>query len=85
MIKACMPVGDNVWTLTYIKHSDNTVEILDFTHEDNDGYMFRETLGKLDSILESDDGQRIALEVTINGESFRVRNQQHILTYKQPL
>lgn len=84
MKKACMRLPDgNIWTLTYTPHPDNSVDIIDFNNEDNDGYMFESTLGKLESILEDKD--RLVLEVTINGESYRVRNQQNVFTYKQPL
>jgi hypothetical protein len=83
MNKACINVGGVVWTMTYIDHGDKTITIENFDKEDNDGYMFSQTLPVLQSIQET--GDRVADKVTINGETFDVRNKQNVYTYKQPL
>lgn len=85
MKKACMNVNGRVWTMTYVPHEDGSIDIIDFNNEDNDGYMFQANLGTLDSVLESDDGARTVIEVRIDGTPYRVRNQQNVFTYKQPL
>jgi hypothetical protein len=83
MKKACMRRTDKVWTLTYTPHDDGSIDIIDFNNEDNDGYMFESTLGVLNGLLEDTD--RVVLEATIDGITYRVRNQQNVFTYKQPL
>ncbi len=83
MKKACMRLPDAVWTLTYIENQDGTVTILNFDKEDNDGYMFADTLSVLQSIKESEG--RIAEEVTIDNRVFPIQNKQNVYTYKQPL
>lgn len=82
MKKACMCVGDAVWTLTYTVDSDTSVTILNFDKEDNDGYMFPDTLGRLDSIKEGEN--RIAESVIIDHKEYTVSNPQNVYTYKQP-
>ncbi len=83
MKKACLRREDKVWTLTFVPHDDGTIDIIDFNNEDNDGYMWESSLSVLDSLLEDDN--RVVLEATIDGISYRVRNQQNVFTYKQPL
>ncbi len=83
MKKACICVGDYVWTMTYTTHPDNTVTVLNFDKEDNDGYMFPETLGRLDRVVE--DAERVAQSVIIDGNEHDIRNKQNVYTYKQPL
>lgn len=82
MKKACITVGEAVWTLTYTENKDGSVNILNFDSEDNDGYMFRETLGTLDFIKEEEG--RVAVAVSIDGNEHVVSNPQHVFTYKQP-
>jgi hypothetical protein len=83
MKKACINVGEVIWTMTYIDHEDGTLTIENFDKEDNDGYMFHKTLPVLESIQEIDD--RVADKVTIDGKTFDVRNKENVFTYKKPL
>lgn len=71
-----------VWTMTYTLNN-NQIHILDFTPEDNDGYMFFDTLHRLESIEESTG--RIAKSVQIDGTIYDVSNPAGIFSYKQPL
>jgi hypothetical protein len=82
MKKACLTRADSVWTLTYKENPDGTVSILNLDNQDNDGYMFRESLETLDEIkLEG----KTATHVVINGVTYEVENKQDVYTYKQPL
>lgn len=83
MKKASMVVGDRIWTLTYTDNADGTIDIQNFDNEDGDGYMFFETLDKLDNVIEIDD--RVVDAVSINGQRFEVRNKENVFTYKKPL
>jgi hypothetical protein len=84
MKKACMRLIDAVWTMTYtINDDDGSLTIQNFDREDNDGYMFAESLGVLNG-LEEIDG-RVVDRVTIDGVTYDVRNKQNVFTYKQPL
>ena len=83
MQKACINVKGVIWTLTYIDHNDGTITIDNFDKEDNDGYMFHQTLPVLQQIHETDG--RIADKVTIEGTTFDVRNKENVYTYKKPL
>ena len=82
MKKACLCVGDAVWTMTYIVNRDNTVNIVNFDKEDNDGYMFPEQLGVLDMVVEGEG--RIAEKIVVGGIEYIVSNPQNVYTYKQP-
>lgn len=73
---------DRVWTMTYTIN-ENKINIIDFSNEDNDGYMFASKLNKLQSIEEV--GERIAHKVTIDDVTYDVANPKHIFSYKQPL
>ena len=82
MKKACLTKDGVVWTLTYTMNADKSVNIHNFDNQDNDGYMFAESLQTLDEIkLE----ERVADKVVIDGETYEVRNKQDVFTYKQPL
>lgn len=85
MQKACMIVQKDVWTLTYTDHGDGSITVENFDKSDNDGYMFRESLGKLESIKELPETNRFADTATINGTEYFIRNKQNIYSYKQPL
>jgi hypothetical protein len=82
MKKACMVVGERIWTLTYTNNADGTVDIHNFDGEDSDGYMFFESLETLNNVHELED--RTVDAVVINGTRFDVRNKQNVFTYKQP-
>lgn len=86
MKKACMrlPTGV-VWTITYIENRDGTVFISNFDKEDNDGYMFANTLPVLQSVRERDPESRIAEDITVDGVTYAISNPQNVYTYKQPL
>ena len=83
MNKACMKLSDAIWTITYNINHDNTATIINFDREDNDGYMFFDSLDKLESITESEG--RIAESITVNGVTYDVANKANIFTYKLPL
>lgn len=83
MKKACIQVNNNVWTLTYTENKNGTISINNFDQGDNDGYMFRENLGILDYIKETEG--RIVDKVSINGQEYDVDNKQNVYTYKLPL
>jgi hypothetical protein len=86
MKKACMRLTDAVWTMTYtINADDGSLTIQNFDKEDNDGYMFAESLGVLNGLEELDGDVRIVDKVTIDGVTYDVRNKQNVFTYKQPL
>jgi hypothetical protein len=83
MKKATITVGETVWTMTYTHNRNGTITIQNFDSEDNDGYMFAEQFGKIESIVESEG--RVAEAVIIDGDRFEVANRQNVFTYKQPL
>jgi hypothetical protein len=83
MKKACMRVGQAIWTMTYTIGTDSRLTIHDFSSDDNDGYMFESTLGKLQSIAELEG--RVADRVTIDGTEYEVANKENLYSYKQPL
>jgi hypothetical protein len=85
MKKACIQLSDSVWTLTYTENQDGSITIQNFDREDNDGYMFRNSLGVLQQVNENNDTDRIVESVQIDGVTYRVQNQQNVFTYKQPL
>lgn len=85
MQKACISVGNAIWTMTYTDHNDGTITVLNFDKEDNDGYQFGASLPVLQNIQETGGSDRIADKATIAGTTYDIRNKQNVYTYKQPL
>lgn len=83
MKKACISVGEAVWTMTYVVDKNNEVLIHDFNCEDPEGYTSRSQLSELDYIEEGDN--RVAVAIGVAGERYVVKNQQNVFTYKAPL
>ena len=83
--KAVMRVSDSEsWTLTYIL-KDDSVFVLEFSAEDNDGYVVPDQLNKLDAVVTNSDLDLTLTAVEINGQTHPVINQHNLYSYKQPL
>lgn len=76
--KASHRLIDSVWTVTFRKISDRSVEVFAYNREDEDGYKFEGLLPKVDMI---EDDARVLTGLEINGTVYTVENQKHIFSY----
>lgn len=76
--KASHRLIDSVWTVTFRKVSDFSVELFAYNREDEDGYKFEGILPKVR--INEDDG-RIITSIEVAGIEYKVENPKHIFSY----
>jgi hypothetical protein len=78
--KACHRLIDSVWTVTFRRVSDFSVEVLAYNREDDDGYKYESVMphGRL-----IEDDSRTVTGIKINGDEYTVENPKHIFKYSR--
>lgn len=81
-MKATNRIIDSVWTLTYLVLDDITIQILDYTREDKDGYELENRIPTF-NIYEDHNRNIIFVKLIFNGVSkwMKVHNPQEIFSY----
>lgn len=76
--KASHRLIDSVWTVTFRKIGQYSVEVFAYNRQDEDGYKFEGLLPKV-TMVEND--ERVLEYLEINGVRYIVENPKHIFSY----
>ena len=76
--KASHRLLDSVWTVTFRKVSDFSVEVFAYKRDDQDGYDYEALIPTLEPI---ENENRFLTHIVVNDETFVVENQKYIFNY----